>query len=128
MRLVIDTHILVWATLESIRLPLRAVDILMDPVNDVYFSTASLWELAIKSSLGRANFSIDIARLQARLLDNGYNELPITIDHLVTLATLEHHHKDPFDRLLVAQARTEGMTLLTSDTIVAAYGGDIIKV
>jgi PIN domain nuclease of toxin-antitoxin system len=128
VRLIVDTHILVWATLESTRLPVRARDILGDSANKVYFSIASLWELAIKSSLGRENFTIDVTRLQSCLLDNGYDQLPIAIDHFEVLATLEHRHKDPFDRLLIAQARAEGLTLLTSDRIVASYGGDVIKV
>ena len=92
------------------------------------FSAANLWEIAIKSGLGREDFVVDAAELRAGLLANGYRELPILGPHVVFTSRLPAIHKDPFDRLLVAQALVEGLTLLTSDPMVAAYSAAIIRV
>lgn len=93
-----------------------------------FFSIVSIWEIAIKSSLGRADFEANPKLLRRLLLDNGYLELPIAIHHIVASDSLPLRHKDPFDRMIIAQARTEGLILLTSDSVVAEYGGGIIKV
>ena len=96
--------------------------------NQPIFSAASLWEVAIKHRLGRADFRVDARLLRRGLLDNGYDELPITSAHAVALDTLPPIHKDPFDRILVAQSIVEGITLLTADALVAQYPAPIRKV
>jgi PIN domain nuclease of toxin-antitoxin system len=95
--------------------------LLNDPHNEPMFSSASLWEIAIKSGLGRNDFQVDARLLRRGLLDNGYGELPVTSEHAVAIDGLPPIHKDPFDRLLVAQSMVEGITLLTSDPLVAQY-------
>jgi PIN domain nuclease of toxin-antitoxin system len=96
-----------------------------DSDNELLFSAASLWEVAIKRGLGREDFKVDARLLRRGLLDNGYNELPISSDHVVATESLPPIHKDPFDRVLVAQATVEGITLLTIDSLVAQYPGPI---
>lgn len=101
---------------------------LEDPNNELLFSAASLWEISIKHGLGRADFQVDARVLRRGLLDNGYLELPITSEHAVFIESLPSLHKDPFDRILVAQATVEGFTLLTADTLIAQYPGPILKI
>ncbi|KNY22921.1 twitching motility protein PilT [Methylobacterium sp. ARG-1] len=96
-----------------------------DPANTLVFSAASLWEIAIKSGLGRDDFRVDAKRLRTGLRDNGYVELFVTGAHAAVVAGLPPLHRDPFDRLLIAQARIEGLELVTADRIVAHYGGSI---
>jgi PIN domain nuclease of toxin-antitoxin system len=96
-----------------------------NPENQLLFSAASLWEVAIKRGLGRDDFKVDTRLLRRGLLDNGYNELPIISDHVVAVDSLPLIHKDPFDRILVAQATVEGVTLLTIDSLVSQYPGPI---
>src|ERR1017187_8637840 len=93
-----------------------------------HFSAASLWEVAIKRGLGRGDFKVDTRLLRRGLLDNGYSELPIISDHVVETESLPPIHKDPFDRVLVAQATVEGITLLTTDSLVSQYPGPIRRV
>ena len=121
MKLLLDTHLLLWAAGNPDLLPAAARSLLDDPENELIFSSASLWEVAIKHGLGRADFRVDARLLRRGLLDNGYGELPITSEHAVALDTLPSIHKDPFDRMLIAQAMVEGITLLTADTLVAQY-------
>lgn len=128
MKLLLDTHLLLWAAGEPEQLPIAALALLNDPQNELLFSAASLWEVAIKRGLGRANFRIDPRLLRRGLLDNGYSELPITSEHAVAIDGLPPIHKDPFDRILVAQSIVEGITLLTADPLVAQYAGPIRKV
>lgn len=125
MKLLLDTHLLLWAAGAPERLPAGARALLEDPVNELLFSAASLWEVTIKAGLGRDDFRIDARVLRRGLLDNGYTELPISSAHAVAVAGLPNLHRDPFDRLLVAQAGVEGITLLTSDEAVAGYPGPI---
>lgn len=127
MKLLLDTHLLLWAAGAPDRLPAAARSSLQDPSNILLFSTASLWEIAIKRSLGRADFQVDARVLRRGLLDNGYEELPITSEHAVFIDSLPDIHNDPFDRILVAQTTVEGITLLTSDASVAQYPGPIRK-
>lgn len=96
-----------------------------DPKNELIFSVASLWEIVIKCGLNRPDFSVDARVLRRGLLDNGYRELPILSEHAVAIEALPPIHKDPFDRLLIAQATVEGITLLTDDTTVARYPGPV---
>jgi len=128
MKFLLDTHLLLWAAGEPKRLPASARRLIKDLDNQPLFSAASLWEIAIKSGLGRKDFRADARLLRRGLLDNGYSELPITSDHVVATETLPPIHKDPFDRVLVAQAIVEGVTLLTGDPIVAQYPGPVRRV
>lgn len=128
MKLLLDTHLLLWAASEPGRLSKVAHDLMTDAENELVFSAASLWEVAIKSGLGRDDFTAQPAVLRRGLLDNSYVELPVVSEHAVATATLPLIHRDPFDRLLVAQSQVEGITLLTSDPVVARYPGPIWKV
>ena len=128
MNLLLDTHILLWAAGQPERLSREALDLLEDRKNQLLFSAASLWEITIKRGLGREDFQVDPHLLRRGLFDNGYHELPITSAHAVAVDLLPPLHKDPFDRLLVAQADTEGALLLTSDDRVAQYPGPIRRV
>ncbi len=128
MRLLLDTHLLLWAAGAPDKLPAAARRLIGDQANELWFSVASLWEVAIKRSLGRADFRADPRLLRRGLLDNGYVELAIAGEHASAVDALPPLHKDPFDRMLVAQAQVEGVTLLTADPQVAAYAGPIRKV
>ncbi len=125
MRLLLDTHLLLWAAATPERLSPRAVARLEAPDNRLFFSAASLWEVAIKTGLGRRDFAVDPRRLRQGLIDNGYEELPLTGAHAVALADLPALHKDPFDRILIAQARVEGVVFLTADSLLAGYGAPV---
>jgi len=128
MKLLLDTHLLLWAAGEPDRLPLTAVAEMEAPSNELLFSAASLWEIAIKRGLGKDGFTVDPRLLRRGLLDNGYGELAITSEHAVAVDGLPSLHKDPFDRILIAQATVEGITLLTVDDLVARYPGPVRKV
>jgi PIN domain nuclease of toxin-antitoxin system len=93
--------------------------------NELFFSTADLWEIVIKRGLGREDFTVDARLLRRGLLDNGYSELPIASEHVVAIEGLPPIHKDPFDRILLAQAQVEGSTLVTADPILAQYSGPV---
>jgi PIN domain nuclease of toxin-antitoxin system len=121
VRLLLDTHLVLWAAFSWRRLPAEARLLLEDKDNIPVFSVASLWEVAIKRSLGREDFLVDPRLLRRGLLDNGYEELPILGPHSVAVDGLPPLHKDPFDRILVAQSLVEGITLLTIDPLVARY-------
>lgn len=125
MKFLLDTHIFLWAAYEPDRLSARAIALLNDSDHELLFSAASIWEIAIKNGLGREDFKVDARLLRRGLLDNDYGELAITSEHAVFLENLPPIHKDPFDRILVAQAMVEGITLLTADSIVAKYPGPI---
>jgi len=125
MKLLLDTHLLLWGASEPDRLPVPALAMIEDPAHQLVFSAASLWEIAIKSALGRADFRADPALLRRGLLDNAYTELAITGRHAVAVAGLPPLHKDPFDRMLIAQAIADGLLLLTVDPAVARYPGPI---
>ncbi len=128
MNLLLDTHLLLWAASEPQRLSAKARNLLLDPANHLMFSSASLWEITIKNGLERSDFNVDPRRLWRMLLVNGYRELPVTSEHSVAVNDLPPLHKDPFDRILVAQAKVEGLTLLTADKLVAKYGDGVRKV
>lgn len=128
MKLLLDTHLLLWAASAPKKLSTKARRLIENPENELYFSAVSLWEIAIKNSLGRADFSVNARLLRRGLRDNGYNELPMRSEHAVAIDSLPPLHKDPFDRLLIAQALTEGITLLTADAVVAGYPGAVTKV
>jgi PIN domain nuclease of toxin-antitoxin system len=128
VKLLLDTQLLLWAAGQPDRLSATARRLLSDPRHELLFSAASLWEIAIKNSLGRDDFRVQPRVLRRALLDNGYLELPVTSQHAVNLDSLPPLHNDPFDRLLLAQALTEGITLLTGDLQLARYPGPVRKV
>ncbi|MGE0222295.1 MAG: type II toxin-antitoxin system VapC family toxin [Acetobacteraceae bacterium] len=125
MTLLLDTHLLLWAAIWPLRLPPAARVLLEDAGNALMFSAASLWEVTIKRGLGREDFQVDPRLLRRGLLDNGYEELPVFSQHAVAVDLLPPLHRDPFDRILVAQAQVEGITLLTADPLVAQYPGPV---
>jgi PIN domain nuclease of toxin-antitoxin system len=123
-----DTHILLWASDAPRKLPKVALSLLTDIGNDIYFSPLSIWEVSIKGALGRKDFQFDPRILRRNLLNNGYTELPITSEHAIAVLSLPLIHKDPIDRLLIAQATVEGITFLTADAKIAKYPGPIRRV
>jgi PIN domain nuclease of toxin-antitoxin system len=125
MRLLLDTHLLVWAMGAPERLPTGLAPMLQDPSHTPVFSVASLWELVIKQALGRPDFKLEPAMLRRALLDGGWQELAIQAQHVLAVAALPTLHRDPFDRLLLAQASIDGLLLITADHQLAAYPGPI---
>lgn len=128
MKLLLDTQLLLWAAGQPEHLSSRARRLLNDSDNELLFSAASLWEITIKTGLGRDDFRVEPRVLRRALLDNGYVEVPVTSEHAVSVDALPPLHKDPFDRLLLAQAFVEGITLLTADAQLARYRGPVRKV
>lgn len=124
--LLLDTHVLLWAAAGSKRLSRKSRALLEDADNTLGFSAASIWEVVIKSGLGRDDFAVEPRRLRRGLLDAGYRELPVASEHALAVRDLPPLHRDPFDRILIAQAAAEGATLLTADPTVARYPGRII--
>jgi PIN domain nuclease of toxin-antitoxin system len=127
MRLLVDTHLLLWAVARSRRLPKQARRLLENPRNEVHYSAASLWEIAIKLGLRRAGFNLDLTEVRPALAEMGFVELPVTGAHAERLVALPPIHKDPFDRMLVAQSQSEPLILLTNDDALAGYG-DLVHV
>ena len=127
MRLLVDTHLLLWAAARSRRLPKEARLLLEEPANEVFFSAASLWEIVIKAALRKPDFKVDVTLLRPALAEMGFAELPVSGTHAERLASLPLIHKDPFDRMLVAQSLAEPLVLLTNDGVLADYG-DVVKV
>jgi PIN domain nuclease of toxin-antitoxin system len=128
MRLLVDTHLLLWASDFPKKLSVTARALLADPDNEIFFSAATIWEVAVKAAGKRPDFLFNPRTLRRDLLANGYAEIPITSDHAIAVQGLPPLHKDPFDRILIAQATVEGITLLTSDRQLAKYPGPIRKV
>lgn len=128
MKLLLDTHLLLWAAGQPERLSPAARKQIDDPNNELLFSAASIWEVSIKNSSGRKDFRVEPRLLRRGLLDNGYTELPITSQHAANIDSLASIHRDPFDRMLVSQALIEGVTLLTVDAQLAQYGKPVRKV
>ena len=126
MKLLLDTHLLLWAANQFDKLSPTAIQLMSDPHNELVFSAASIWEITIKQGLGRDDFKVNPRLLRRGLLENGYQELAITSVHALAVGQLPPIHKDPFDRLLVAQAQSESIVLLTADSLVAQYG-DMVK-
>ncbi len=129
MKLLLDTHLLLWvASGQPRKLSRKARTLIEAADNELFFSAASLWEVVIKRGLGRADFKVDPRLLRRGLLDNGYSELPVASEHVVAIETLPAILKDPFDRMLVAQAIAEGFALATADAVVAQYGAPVMLV
>ena len=126
MRLLLDTHIILWVVANDARLSDKARKLLQIPREDVFYSVASLWEIGIKHSYGRLEISPLI--ISDAMKRSGFVRLPIKDDHIERLLTLPHHHRDPFDRMLVAQADSEPLKLVTSDSRLEAYGAAILMV
>ena len=127
MRFLLDTHILLWAAGPYDKLSRKTRQLLDDSDNILVFSTASLWEIVIKRKLERDDFAVDPRELRRASLDNGYEELTITSMHAFAVEDLPPLHKDPFDRMLIAQSRVEGITLLTRDAQLLRYQGLVQK-
>ncbi len=125
MRFLLDTHVLLRAAEGPDRLPPEALDLIENPATELVYSAVSIWEVAIENGLGRADFRVDPRLLRRGLLEHGYTELPVTGAHAAAVDLLPPIHKDPFDRLLVAQAQIEGMTLVTMDEVVGRYPGPV---
>jgi PIN domain nuclease of toxin-antitoxin system len=128
MRLLLDTHILLWGASEPGRLSVDVLALLEDAENELFFSAASIWEVALKAGRDRTELRVDPGVLRRALIDNGYTEVPIMGLHSAALGGLPPVHRDPFDRILIAQALVEGITLVTSDAMVARYPGPILRV
>jgi len=128
MRLLLDTHLLLWSLAEPHRLDAASRAAIEDPANEVLFSAASLWEIAIKTGLGRRDFAFEPDQIHRAALDTGFIELPVRSDSAIRVARLPHHHRDPFDRLLVAQALTEPARLYTADPLLPPYSELVVLV
>jgi len=128
VKLLLDTHIILWAAGQPEKLSESARSLLTTPENILFFSAASIWEIVIKRGLGREDFKVDPRRLRKMLIMHGYTELPVTAEHALTVESLPLLHKDHFDRLLLAQARAEGMLLLTVDAYVLQYQESVLAV
>ena len=128
MRLLLDTHVLLWAAGRPEKLSAAARDLLLSADNRLFFSAAAFWEIVIKLGIGRRDFRVDPRRLRKRLVVHGYGELPVTAEHALRVDSLPPLHKDPFDRLMIAQALAEGMHLVTADAAVARYGEPVLAV
>jgi PIN domain nuclease of toxin-antitoxin system len=122
MRALFDTHLLIWIAENAPRLPRGARLIYDDPLVEPVFSVVSLWEVAIKSARQRPDFDVGPADLRRGLLAANWQELTVVADHAIDVAALHPHHHDPFDRLLIAQARVERMEFITGDRLLAPYG------
>lgn len=125
MKLLLDTHVLLWAAGEPTRLSTSTRALLNSPQTELVFSAASIWEIAIKNGIGRTDFQVDNRLLRQGLLSSGYSELTITSSHALITELLPPIHKDPFDRILLAQAISEGITLLTDDSQLAQYAAPV---
>lgn len=131
MRLLLDTHIGLWAIVDDARLPRPAKDLIADPANTVFVSAASVWEIAIKHGLAQgrpASMPVSGPDALRYFRQAGYELLPISADHAAAVAALPVLHRDPFDRILVAQALAEPLVLLTHDAIVKSYSDSIVLV
>lgn len=128
MRLLLDTRVLLWALIEPARLTNAARAVLEDPEHEVLFSAASIWEIATKCALGRADFQVPPGAILEAALKSGFAELPVRSAAALKVATLPHLHRDPFDRLLIAQAMTEPASFYTADETLERYSELVVRV
>ena len=126
MRFLLDTHLLLWALNDPERLGAATRDAIEDPANDVLFSTASIWEVAIKTQLGRPDFAVRAETIAKEALVRGFAELLIRWQSASVVADLPLHHRDPFDRILLAQAITEPVHLYTVDRKLVQYSSLVV--
>jgi PIN domain nuclease of toxin-antitoxin system len=124
VRLLLDTHVLIWWLMAEPRLKKSAIEHMNNINNIVYVSALSIWEISIKTALGKIR--MPTGNLEAEIENNGFSELPISISHALAAGALPMHHRDPFDRMLVAQARTEGLTIISHDKFLEAYDVPIL--
>jgi PIN domain nuclease of toxin-antitoxin system len=117
----LDTHILIWAAISPHKISPELASLLSDPSNHLYFSSASIWEISIKESLGKRDFHVSSNKLHDGLVENGYNEIKVSALHAMGVIKLPFIHRDPFDRILVATAIWENMPLLTNDSTLSPY-------
>ncbi|MFO8043006.1 MAG: type II toxin-antitoxin system VapC family toxin [Alkalispirochaeta sp.] len=127
MRLLLDTHIALWAVTDSPRLPETARSVILAPQNEVWISAASIWEISIKHALGRGGMPISGTEAVHWFTVSGYRDLSITSTHAAAVDALPTIHRDPFDRILIAQAQTEPLRLVTHDEVIARYS-DVVMV
>ncbi len=126
MKILIDTHIAIWAVLNDLKLPEKAKDMILDGRNEIFYSTASVWEITIKHMLHPDKLRINGSLLEKGCEENGYLVLPVFNRHVSALETLKRpenapSHKDPFDRIMVAQAKAENLMFLTHDSLISYY-------
>jgi PIN domain nuclease of toxin-antitoxin system len=121
MRILLDTHVLIWALIDPQRLAATTRRLLEDPENEILFSSASIWEIAIKISLGRADFQVEPSEIIDAAIASGFTELPVRAHAALQVSSLPPHHRDPFDRLLIAQAMTEPALFYTADRQLDPY-------
>jgi PIN domain nuclease of toxin-antitoxin system len=126
MKYLLDTHILLWAAASPQKIPKKMRACIENEQNELFFSAASIWEIVIKNRIGRKDFQVDPRVFRTALTDNGYQELGITCEHVLFVHDLPDIHKDPFDRIIVAQSSIEGMGILTVDPAVIDYGGSVL--
>lgn len=128
MNLLLDTHVALWAITDNPKLSQKAREVIQSPKTTVWISAASVWEIAIKHSLGRGDMPVSSQDALRYFHDSGYRFLAVEAEHAVAVEELAAHHQDPFDRILVAQALVEPMRLMTHDPLVALYSDTIIKI
>jgi PIN domain nuclease of toxin-antitoxin system len=128
LNLLLDTHVALWAITDSPKLPRKARELIESPKSSIWISAATVWEIAIKHSLGRGDMPVSSQDALRYFLESGYRFLPVEPEHAAAVEDLPDHHADPFDRILVAQAITEPMRLITHDPVVARYSDTIIEV
>jgi PIN domain nuclease of toxin-antitoxin system len=126
MRLLTDTHVLLWALLEPDRLDPAWRAMLEAPEQQIYFSAVNIWEIAIKRALERPDFTAEPGPIRAAALDTGFKELPFSGIHATAVRHLPNHHRDPFDRLLIAQAKSEPLLLMSNDPLIARYPVELV--
>lgn len=126
MRILVDTHVLLWALSDPARIESAAREALESRRNEVFFSAASIWEIAIKARLLRMQFGVDAEEVAQVAQGIGFLELPIRANHAAGVARMPLHHKDPFDRILVSQSVAESLRLMTTDRVLAAYSKDLV--
>jgi PIN domain nuclease of toxin-antitoxin system len=128
LNLLLDTHVALWAITDSPKLSQKARDLIASPKTTVWVSTANVWEIAIKHSLGRGDMPVSSQDAMRYFQESGYRFLAVETEHAIAVEELPAHHQDPFDRILVAQALVEPMRLMTHDPLVALYSDTIIKI
>ncbi|MEG9530344.1 type II toxin-antitoxin system VapC family toxin [Mannheimia indoligenes] len=122
MKILLDTHILLWMAWDKKeKFSPQILELLEDPNNELYFSLASLWEISIKSALGKPDFEVDVSALEQGLVNAGFRTLPIVLPHILKQSELPLIHRDPFDRMLIAQAEIEKFFFLTADNVILQY-------
>ena len=122
LRCLLDTQVIAWLAEGSTKLSEKSKDVILDPAAELYFSAASVWEMAIKISIGKLKLPISLRSMIERQVEiNGLQEIPVTSEHSLAVEHLEILHREPFDRILICQAQIEGMTIITSDQSILSY-------